>query len=149
MAWRPISIDDVRLTPAEKSALANIQGAEVTGAELLASVVSEFRAAIQSRGGALGDAGTIDDLVRVHALNRARWLWLCEFPQLKLFQTEARSKLNDAAEKMLAAILAGDVTVPAGDGAGPTPGPSFGTRGGRAANDPPLREFTRETQDGT
>ena len=30
---------------------------------------------------------------------RTRWLWLCEFPELKKFQTKERSELNDAAVK--------------------------------------------------
>ncbi len=81
-----------------------IQGSDTIGAEVLTSVVNEFRDAINGTGTPLGDAGTIPDLVRVHVINRTRWLWLCEFPSLKIFQTEARSKLNDAAQQMLTDI---------------------------------------------
>jgi hypothetical protein len=150
MAWRTISIDDVRLTPAEKAALQNIQDSTTVGAEVLTNVIGEFRDTIEAGGTTVGDAGTVPDLVRLHVINRTRWLWLTEFPTLKALQTAERSKLNDAAEKMLADLSARDVMVPPGDGsdADQSPGPAFGTRGGTRTTDPAEREFTRPNQDG-
>jgi hypothetical protein len=112
--------------------------------------VIEFRDTIEASGTTVGDAGTVPDLVRLHVINRTRWLWLTEFPTLKALQTAERSKLNDAAEKMLADLSARDVMVPPGDGseADQSPGPSFGTRGGTRTTDPRDRQFTPETQDG-
>lgn len=128
----------------------SIQQSEEIGASILTNVVGEFRDAIESAGTALGDSGTIPDLVRNHAINRTRWLWLCEFPAMKAFQTAERSKLNDAAEKLLTDILSRDVRPPAGDGsdADQSPSPSFGERGGTRATDPNERNFTPESQDG-
>jgi len=150
MSWRILAITDVRLTPAELAAMSNIQGAEVTGADVLTNVIGEFRDTIEAAGTALGEAATVPDSVRMHVINRTRWLWLCEFPVLKAFQTADRSKLNDAAEKMLAALASRDVRVPPGDGSAgdQSPAPSFGTRGGTRETDPPEREFTKEKQDG-
>jgi hypothetical protein len=151
MAWRSITISDVRLTPAEIAAMSNIQGAEITGEALLTNVIGEFRDTIAAAGTPLAvDVTVVPDLVRNHVINRARWLWLCEFPVLKAFQTADRSKLNDAAEKMLADISKRDVRVPPGDGssADQSPSPSFGTRGGGDTNDPPARDFTKPTQEG-
>lgn len=120
----------------------NIQGSTDTGAEILTNVVGEFRDTIAAAGTPLS-SGTdeLPDLVRLHAINRCRWLWLCEFPALKSLQTEARKTLNDAAEKMLAQISSRDVKAPAGDGseANQVAGPSFGER---------TRNFTQESQDG-
>ena len=151
MSWRTIDIAEVRLTPAEKAAFANIQNSESVGAEVLTNVVGEFRDTIAAAGTAISEStGTIPDQVRLHVINRTRWLWLCEFPALKNFQTDARKDLNTAAEKMLADISAGKVKVPPGDGSAvdQSPSPAFGTRGGSAANDPPEREFTKDKQEG-
>lgn len=150
MSWRTIAITDVRLTPAEKTAFESIQGSSTIGADVLTNVVGEFRDTIESAGTALGASGYVPDLVRNHVINRTRWLWLCEFPQLKALQTDARKVLNDAAEKMLADISRRDVKVPPGDGssADQSPSPRFGTRGGSRATDPNERNFTAESQDG-
>lgn len=107
MAWRSIVIADVRLTPAELAAMSNIQGVEATGAALLLTVVREFVGAIRAGGNAFTDDDTIPDICRVHVVNRTRWLWLCEFPILKAFQTAERSKLNDAAVEFLNSVAAG------------------------------------------
>jgi len=151
--WRPIDITEVRLTPAELAMMQSIQDSTTVGAEKLNSVVGEFLETIAAAGTALGAAGEIPDLVRMHVVNRTRWLWLCEFPALKSFQTEARSKLNDAAEKMLADISSRDVKIPNGDGSSAAsadqfPRPTFGTRGGTRDTDPPLRHFTSKSQNG-
>jgi hypothetical protein len=68
-------------------------------------------------------------------------LWLCEFPQLKNLQTDGRSKLNEAAEQMLADLASRSVKVPPGDGsaADQTSAPSI-TR--------PCRDFTQAKQEG-
>jgi hypothetical protein len=150
MPWRNLSSNEVRLSPAEKAALQAIQGSDSICDEIVANVIGEFRDAISVRAIALGEEGTIPDLVRTHVINRVRWLWLCEYPQLKALQTEHRKSLNDSAEKALADIASGDLKVPPGDGtpADQTPSPSFGTRGGPRDTDPPNRNFTNETQDG-
>lgn len=151
MAWRAITIAEVRLTPAESAMMQNIQGSTEVGAALLLKVVREFFSAIEAAGTAVGDADTVADQVNLHVVNRARWLWLCEFPQLKALQTADRKALNDAAEKMLADISAGKVKIAPGDGssADQSPSPSFGTRGGPRASDPRERDFTREKQEGS
>ena len=151
--WRPINISEVRLTPAELAMIQTIQDSTTIGAEKLNSVVGEFLETIAAAGTALGPAGEIPDLVRMHVINRTRWLWLCEFPLMKAFQTDARSKLNDAAEKMLADISSRAVKIPNGDGssaasADQSPSPSFGTRGGPRDADPSGHQFTSGSQNG-
>jgi hypothetical protein len=111
MAWQTFTITNVRLSPAEKAAFEAIQGSTSVGAEIVTNVIAEFRGAIEAAGGALGSAGTIPDLLRIHAINRVRWLWLTEFPQLKTLQTAAREKLNQAAEDMINAIASGEQRV--------------------------------------
>lgn len=103
MAWRIISTADVRLTPQEVATLNNIAGSTAVCADILANVVREFVGAIRAGYGdaAVADDGTIPDLLRLHVINRTRWLWLVEFPSMKVFQTPERSKLNDAAEKAI------------------------------------------------
>ena len=126
-----------------------IQGSNSIGAAIVTNVIGEFRDTIEAAGTALSsDATKLPALVRNHAINRTRWLWLCEFPQLKALQTEAREKLNTAAEKMLADISSRDVKVPPGDGsaADQSPSPAFGTRG---TNGLPHRNFTPDTQEGS
>lgn len=143
MSWRTISISNVRVTPQEQSALDTIAGAASAGAEVLENVVAEFRGAISSAGGPLGPANTVPDVVRLHVINRTRWLWLCEFPQLKAMQTEARKTLNDAAEKMLGALSEGKQKVEPPDTeittTSPIPGPSI---------DPKCRRFDRCDEEG-
>jgi len=95
--WRPITIDDVRLPDAEKAMLRNIQGGQDFGATALLNVVREFDAAGKAGGYETPGDDTVADLCRMHVINRTRWLWLCEFPSLKAFQTEGRKKLNDDA----------------------------------------------------
>jgi hypothetical protein len=151
MSWRTLTIDSVRLTPTEKAAMQGIQDSTEVGAEKLTDTIGEFRDTIEAAGTTLDpDTTTVPDLVRNHVINRTRWLWLCEFPALKALQTAERSKLNDAAEKMLADLSSRDVKVPPGDGseADQSPSPSFGTRGGPRATDPAERDFTKPQQDG-
>src|SRR5580704_10281582 len=107
MSWNSITIANVRLTPAEKAALQAIQGSTAIGAELLTNVTGEFLGAIRAGGGQVVSDGTVPDAVRVHVINRTRWLWLCEFPQLKALQTKERGDLNAAAEKFMEAVTTG------------------------------------------
>lgn len=139
MAWRSIATTDIRLTPAERNALQAIQDSDAVCQDILDNVVAEFRAAIESKGGTLGDTGTIDDLVRVHVINRTRWLWLVEFPTMKAFQTKERGDLNAAAEKMLADILSGDANVT------PPEGPTEG-RGGSWGSETKLQMRTHQEE---
>lgn len=111
MTWTAVTATDVRITPAEQAVLNAIQDSETVCATVAANVVAEFRDAIAATGATPGDAGTVPDLVRVHVINRIRWLWLCEFPQLKSFQTAEREKLNRDAVDMLAKILEGKALI--------------------------------------
>jgi hypothetical protein len=108
MSWRPVTIDNVRFTPAEMALMANIQEAADFGPEILQTVVGEFVEAIQQGGNQFASDGTIPDVVRAHVINRTRWMWLCEFPALKSMQTPVREKLNTEAEKFRDAIAAGN-----------------------------------------
>lgn len=112
MAWQSLTISHVRLSPQEKAAFEALQGSSSVGAEIATAVVAEFRDAIAAVGGTVGSSGTVPDLVRIHAINRIRWLWLCEFPALKSHQTEERKALADAAQAMLDKILAREVSIP-------------------------------------
>lgn len=126
----------------------NIQDSTTVGAAICTNVIGEFRDTIAAAGTALSLTDTeLPDIVRNHAVNRIRWLWLSEFPALKALQTDARKSLAEAAEKMLAQISSRDVKVPPGDGsaADQSPSPKFGTRGSDAV---PLRNFTDATQSG-
>lgn len=88
--------------------MANIQGATDFGPEVLKTVVGEFVEAIQQGGNQFADDGSIPDVIRSHVINRTRWMWLCEFPALKLMQTPVREKLNEEAEKFRDAVAAGN-----------------------------------------
>jgi hypothetical protein len=117
MSWENITIDQVGLTPQEKAAFAAIQGATERGAELLALVVNELHECCQAGNYAVGDPGTVPAIARLHVLNRTRWLWLVDFPQLRSLQTKERSALNDAAEKFFTAVSQRDQNIPGPDGA--------------------------------
>lgn len=104
MSWRALSIEQVRLSPEEKRAMQTIQRSEDIGAEILASVVREFVGTMQASGYPVATDDTIPDAVRIHVINRTRWLWLCEFPSLAQWQTEAREKLNTEAQEILRLI---------------------------------------------
>ena len=86
----------------------NISGSTSVCAEILTTVVGEFVEAIQQGGNQFANDGTVPDVVRPHVINRTRWLWLCEFPQLKTLQTPDRSKLNDDAVKFRDKVAEGN-----------------------------------------
>jgi hypothetical protein len=117
MSWLNITIDNVRLSPQEKEALQRIQRSSDIGAEILTSVVNEFVSACRSGNYPVGEPGTIPDLVRLHVINRTRWLWLCEFPSLKALQTKEREALNKSAEEALDKISTRQLNVEPPDGA--------------------------------
>ena len=146
MAWRLITTAHVRLTPPETAALRNISGSDQICAEILADVVGEFVSAIRSGGNAFTDDGSIPDLARLHVINRTRWLWLCEFPALKAFQTAERKALNDGAEKFLAEIAAGKPPVEAP--ANPTSADAPGNAVEIATSPDPARGASRRKLDG-
>lgn len=89
----------------------NIQGSESLGADILTNVIREFVGAMQAGGYEVATDDTVPDLVRNHVINRTRWLWLVEFPQLKVLQTPEREKLNRAAEDALLKISARELNV--------------------------------------
>lgn len=140
----------MRMMPAERTMLNNIAGSPGVCAEILGNVIGEFRDMIAAAGTPVGVEGTVPDLVRAHVINRVRWLWLCEYPQMKAFQTDGRKSLNDAAEKAMEKIATRDLKVPPGDGsaADQTSSPSFGSRPTKQFPNPPDRNFTRDNQDG-
>ncbi len=107
MSWNTITTANIRMQPAEQSALNNINGASTALAEILNTVVGEFIEAIQQGGNQFATDGTIPDVVRPHVIARTRWLWLCEFPQLKAMQTKDREKLNEDAVKFRDEIAGG------------------------------------------
>ena len=85
----------------------NISGSTAVCAEILQTVIGEFMEAIQQGGNGFANDGTVPDVVRPHVINRTRWLWLTEFPQMKIAQTAERAKLNDDAVKFRDAIASG------------------------------------------
>lgn len=115
--WRTVAVGDVRLTPAEKTALSTMLASDY-GSAILTNVTGEFLDALAAVGTPLSStAGAIPDMVREHVLNRTRWSWICELNAAgKAMQTAERKALNEAAEKMLADIYARKVTAPPGDG---------------------------------
>lgn len=88
-----------------------IQDSSSLGAAILLTVVREFVGTAKAAGYEVVEDGTVPDSARLHLINRARWMWLVEFPQLKALQTEVREKLNAAAEAYLQAITAGKQSV--------------------------------------
>jgi hypothetical protein len=117
MSWQQITIDNVRLSAQEKAAMQAIQGSGDVGTEVLATVVGEFRGCCQAGGFPVGEEGTVADSARVHVINRARWLWLCEFPKLAALQTKDRKDLNDAAEAYFQRVAQREQNVEPPDGA--------------------------------
>ena len=116
MSWRAISITDVRLSPAEVAAMQNLQGSTSVGAAVLLTVVRELVGAAQAGGYAVATDGTVPDCARLHVINRTRWLWLTEFPQLKSMQTEDRAKLNTAAEEFFQRVSNGEQNIESPNG---------------------------------
>lgn len=145
MAWRAITIDNVRLTPVEKAKLQSIEAPNDVGAEILQTVVGEFIGAIQAGGNQVVTDGTIPDVVRPHVINRTRWLWLLEIPTVsEAIQSKERKAANDAAEKFRDQIATGHPKIeppPAPSQAAPlTTMPSVG--------DAQAQDFTQADEDG-
>jgi hypothetical protein len=108
MSWNNITTANIRMQPAEIAVMNNISGSTSVCAEILTTVVGEFVEAIQQGGNQFANDGTIPDVVRPHVINRTRWLWLCEFPQMQRFQTPERAKLNDEAVKFRGQMAGGN-----------------------------------------
>jgi hypothetical protein len=108
MSWNNITTANIRMQPAEIAVMNNISGSTSVCAEILTTVVGEFVEAIQQGGNQFANDGTVPDVVRPHVINRTRWLWLCEFPQMQKFQTPERAKLNDEAVKFRGLVAGGD-----------------------------------------
>jgi len=146
VSWNTITTANIRMQPAEQTALNNISGASTALGEILNTVVGEFVEAIQQGGNQFATDGTIPDVVRPHVIARTRWLWLCEFPQLKALQTKDREKLNEDAVKFRDEIASGKPKIapptnPAASGVNPiVTMPSVGT--------PNLNNFTSCGEDG-
>jgi hypothetical protein len=111
VSWNSITTANIRLQPAEIAVLNNISGSTAICAEILQTVVGEFVEAIQQGGNQFTEDGTIPDVCRPHVINRTRWLWLTEFPQMKVAQTPERAKLNDEAVKFRDQLAAGNTKI--------------------------------------
>lgn len=154
MSWTAPTPSNVleEFTPAERAQLANIQGGADNLTPILARVVAEFRQAIADAGRETdSDTTTMPDGFHGQAIALARWRWLISIPQAKAMQTPERKAAAEKAETLIEDIATGKRPVAPPDSSSGTGGiasPSFGTRGGSAANDPRAREFTRDTQDG-
>jgi hypothetical protein len=107
MSWNRITTADILLTPAEQAVLNNLAGSSTVCAGILSTVAGEFIEAIQQGGNQIVLDGSVPDAIRPHVIARTRWLWLCEFPELKKFQTQERADLNDAAVKYRDQIATG------------------------------------------
>jgi len=145
MSWNPITTANIRMQPAEQAVLNNISGSTTVCAEILSTVVGEFIEAIQQGGNQFAQDGTVPDVVRPHVIARTRWLWLCEFPEMKRFQTKERSELNDAAVKFRDMIASGHPKIappnnPVNTGSNLLTMPSIGPV--------KLREFRKREEDG-
>jgi hypothetical protein len=146
MSWNPITTANIRMQPAEQATLNNISGSNTVLAEILSTVVGEFVEAIQQGGNQFAQDGTVPDVCRPHVIARTRWLWLCEFPEMKKFQTKERSDLNEAAVKFRDEVAGGKPKI--APPANPSPSgfnpivtmPSTGR--------PKLREFRKREEDG-
>lgn len=153
MDWQTFTDADVlkEFTPAERATLNNIQGATNGLPDICTDVIAEFRQAISDAGTDVSgaDDGKIPAGFKAKAAALARWRWLISIPSAKSMQTPERKEAADKAEELINDIATGDRPVTAPDSeTGGIAGPSFGTRGGTATNDPPDREFTRDKQDG-
>ena len=146
MSWNVITTAHIRMQPAEQAVLNNISGSTTVLAEILGTVIGEFVEAIQQGGNQFAQDGTIPDVVRPHVIARTRWLWLCEFPEMKRFQTKERSDLNEAAINFRDLIAGGKPKIvppanPAAAGFNPiVTMPSTGR--------PKLRQFRKREEDG-
>lgn len=111
MSWRAITFANIRLSPAEKTAIESVQGSAVLGTEVLLGVVREFVGCCQAAGTAANTDDTIPDSARVHIENRTRWLVLTELVRLPALQTRDRKDLNTAAEEYFAGVRLGEIPV--------------------------------------
>jgi hypothetical protein len=145
VSWNTITTAQIRLQPTEQAVMDNISGSTALCAEILSTVVGEFIEAIQQGGNQFIQNGTVPDVVRPQVIARTRWLWLCEFPEMKKFQTKERSELNDAAVKFRDQIAVGHPKIappnnPVSTGATLVTMPRTGR--------PKLREFKDHNEDG-
>jgi len=147
MSWSPITTADIRIQPAEQGTLNHISGSNTACAAILNMVVGEFVEAIQQGGNQFTSDGTIPDVCRPHVIARTRWLWLCEFPEMKNFQTRERSELNAAAVKFRDAIASGKPKIAPPDHPSPAATTPIVTM--PATGRPKLRAFSRWQEDGT
>jgi hypothetical protein len=109
-------------------------------------VVGEFVEAIQQGGNPFTSDGTIPDACRPQVIARTRWLWLCEFPEMKIYQTPERSELNAEAVKFREAIAGGKPKIAPPNQ--PSPAGAIPIVTMPATGRPKLREFTRWQEDG-
>jgi hypothetical protein len=112
MPWRSITTTEAEeeFTPAEKAAIdVATQGALFSS--VLGRVVDFIRSACLAGSGAVGEAPTIPDLLRMDAVAVARWRWLCSIPSLKALQSEDRKALHDDGIKRIEKVATGDLKV--------------------------------------
>ena len=119
MSWRSITSTEAEeeFSPSEKAAIDVATQGEMF-ASILGRVVDFIRAACLAGSGAVGEAGTIPDLLRMDAVAVARWRWLCSIPSLKALQSEDRKALHDDGVKRIEKVATGDLKVEAATTAG-------------------------------
>jgi hypothetical protein len=81
--------------------LNNVQGGTGGLAKRLTDVTGEFLGAMTAAGYPIAADGSVPDQLRGHILARTTWLFLEDFPELKVMQTEARKKAAETAEEKL------------------------------------------------
>lgn len=104
MPWRKITTADCKFTPGELQRLNNIQGGSAGLGRRLTDVVGEFIGAMNAAQYPTVADGSVPDQLRGHILARTTWLFLNDFPELKVMATDGRKAEAEKAEKMLEAI---------------------------------------------
>ena len=146
MAWNVITTADIRIQPAEQATLNHISGSDTACAAILKMVIGEYIEAIQQGGNQFATDGTIPDVCRPHVMARTRWLWLCEFPEMRNFQTKERSELNADAVKFRDAVAGGKPKI--APPANPSPAGAVPIVTMPVTGQSKLREFRRWQEDG-
>ena len=126
--------------------LNNISGSTNVCAAILQTVVGEAVEVIQQGGNQFALDGTVPDVMRPHVINRTRWLWLVEFPQMKVFQTDDRRKQNEEAVAFFMKVSEGKPKI--APPANPAPGGVQPIVTMPYTGWPKLREFRKCKEDG-
>lgn len=149
MPWTTLTSDDLLrgLTGAERSALTTAalgsgQADPLPG--IIADVVAEARGYIAAnKANVLGAGNTVPEKLRIALIARVRFEAFTRLPVGRSLLTEDRVKSNEAAIALLRDVAAGKFAIEEPEVASTevvsAPGPRFQR---------PIREFTRQNQDG-